>query len=752
MNLTLNDQFTSQCIRNRTILQTSNYLKPETNLTVLPLHLNFEKEHLSNDEILILEAIEIDAARTALRAVGALAEIGDIGSLGGSLGIIPPLLLTILLSDGKTIDYTIEHAHTCIGHFSLLASLGYINPDHLIKNFRRGIDFPGHVAWLPGSTQLSGGRLGVMIPYAVGQALGKQAEFGSRARVIVHCGDAGWISGHALNGFNIAAQHRAPITFVMCRNGIQHTDTTKLVMDADPRKIIEALGVRIFEISSLYDPVALYEAHRAAVNSGGPVLIYPTGFQSTPEARITLTTFAEKYNIHTQLEEFASRWKVPLDTEIWIPGSLMSYRDVFCMLESLFLVNNLTGGINHHDGHLIGRNLEEILNSSPCTFKPSHQKALQQLRNIEPTNIKIKARPNPGSPNIILGKEIISTVTLPTPNERVTPRVGAGKAYSLLAECFPENFFLVSCDLDRSTRLTEAKNKLNPSHCFEVGIEELAATLVANGISLSSNKKKFVVVSSYSAYFEGIAREGFDSLRYQRNLTGVNDGLNVMYHLSHVGAGTGRDHFAGWGLDWINLGLCYLPYLDRFYAPADARAAFIAVRDAASRYGGHMIGLPRDELPILKLQGSEKVLWNPDSNWEPLTLLRSSPGSKRGILAFGGTAFLADEIHSTLSTNLAFDVYVVNGLPLDQKMLVDLGKRYCEGFVTIEDGLIGTPDSGLRGFAGLVASIVHGIPLAHIGITDPRVAPSDGHMEVWRHFGLSSDNIESAIKNLAPIN
>ena len=39
--------------------------------------------------------------------------------------------------------------------------------------------------------------------------------------VIAHCGDAGWISGQALNGFNAADLHRAPVTFVMNRNGIQ---------------------------------------------------------------------------------------------------------------------------------------------------------------------------------------------------------------------------------------------------------------------------------------------------------------------------------------------------------------------------------------------------------------------------------------------------------------------------------------------------------------------------------------------------
>ena len=36
----------------------------------------------------------------------------------------------------------------------------------------------------------------------------------------------------------------------------------------------------------------------------------------------------------------------------------------------------------------------------------------------------------------------------------------------------------------------------------------------------------------------------------------------------------------------------------------------------------------------------------------------------------------------------------------------------------------------------------------HIGIVDPRIAPSEGHEEVWEHFGITSDAIVSAVKSL----
>ena len=56
---------------------------------------------------------------------------------------------------------------------------------------------------------------------------------------------------------------------------------------------------------------------------------------------------------------------------------------------------------------------------------------------------------------------------------------------------------------------------------------------------------------------------------------------------------------------------------------ADARSAFLAVRDLAAHYGGHVIGIPRDSLPILEKQDGSGPLWEPDAEWEHVTAYRS---------------------------------------------------------------------------------------------------------------------------------
>ncbi|HPC58732.1 MAG TPA: hypothetical protein PK689_07020, partial [Kiritimatiellia bacterium] len=99
---------------------------------------------------------------------------------------------------------------------------------------------------------------------------------------------------------------------------------------------------------------------------------------------------------------------------------------------------------------------------------------------------------------------------------------------------------------------------------------------------------------------------------------------------------------------------------------------------------------------------------------------------------------------------IAADAWVINGLPLEKDRLATLFQQYPDGIVTIEDGLIGDPDAGIRGFAGIVRGAAHGrpLPLIHLGITDPRIAPSDGHLELWQYFGIDSAAAIAAVKAL----
>ncbi|MCB1069805.1 MAG: hypothetical protein KDL31_05580 [Kiritimatiellae bacterium] len=755
MKSELDRQHREQASRNRDLIERSPYLGEVLHSDVLPLQWNLREEaSLSSHQVNLIHALEKEAAATAIKAVGALSKINEVDHLGGGLDLIPPLLMTMSQVDHEQVDYTIENAHTSVGYYSVLAALGYIKPEDVVDLFRRSLSIAGHVSWLPGGTQLSGGRLGVMIPTAVGQALGRRARHGRDAWVICHCGDAGWISGQALNGFNVANLHRAPITFVMHRNGIQLSGSTRSILDKDPRPMISAMGIEILEIPSLQDARKLFKAYRAAralADEGKPALIFPTGGKSLRQPAMPLGDFAEGHGITAEVEAFAGKHGVPLSQEIWVPGALMSYRDLDAMLECLFLVNELPGGKGHHDGHLKGRDLDQILANPMLKLSGPEKFALNKARKLPRTQVKTTARPRPGSANLVLEDAAVAAVTLPAPGKSVSPRAGIEAAYALLARTFPQDVFIIDCDLGPSTKVDAAKACLDDQHRFEISIEEQVATMLANGLAMSSPQPALVLFATFAAFFEGIAREGFEMWRYQRNLNGVNEGLNVTFHLSHVGSFTGRDHFSGWALDWTSLAVGYLPYLHRFYAPADARAAFIAGRDLAAHYGAHIIAIPRDNLPILTRQGSQEPLWNATDAWQPLTPYRTQPGANKAILAMGAPASLAGDTSDQLAQEgLPVDVHILNGLPVPDQEIQALLRNYPGGVVSIEDSLIGNAESGLRGVAAYLAyqSAQAGIPYTPIGITDPKVAPSSGPEEVWEHFGLTANHLSKAIRAL----
>jgi transketolase C-terminal domain/subunit len=515
--------------------------------------------------------------------------------------------------------------------------------------------------------------------------------------------------------------------------------------------VIASLGIEILEIPTLHDRASLAHAYGEAfkrAQAGHPTLVYPVGFGGSGAARVTVADFGRMYGIGAEVESFATKHGVALETPIRVPGSLMSFRDSLGMIECVFYVNNLPGGEGQHDGGMKGRDGAATLANPMLALSAEESAAYQQLREQPRKTVITEARPPKGTPNLVLTHDDVKGVQLAGTDKWITPRAGSEAAYAAVAKKYPDRCFFVSCDLNPSTKLGKAADLVAPTHKFEMSIEEQASSLMADGLSFAGGREpQLNVFATFGAFLEGIAREGFEMWRYQRNLNGLNEGLNVIMHFSHVGACTGRDHFSGWSLDWLNLALGYLPFLRRFYAPADARAAFLAVRDAAAEFGGHIVAIPRDNLPVLTRPGSQEPLWTAAEPWTAITRYRQNPDAKVAILTVGAPSYLAGNASERArAAGVAVDVYVINGFPLPDGFVEGLSSRYTK-VLTVEDGLIGTVESGLRGFAAYVASELYGsgVTLDHFGIADPHIAPSDHFLEVWKHYGLTEEAIAKSV-------
>ena len=85
---------------------------------------------------------------------------------------------------------------------------------------------------------------------------------------------------------------------------------------------------------------------------------------------------------------------------------------------------------------------------------------------------------------------------------------------------------------------------------------------------------------------------------------------------------------------------------------ANLDSAFAAVRDLAAHSGGHIIGIPRDNLPVLDKQDGSGPLWEAGDAWEAVTAYRTYPGARRAILALGAPAFVAAEAAAALQEEI----------------------------------------------------------------------------------------------------
>ena len=143
------------------------------------------------------------------------------------------------------------------------------------------------------------------------------------------------------------------------------------------------------------------------------------------------------------------------------------------------------------------------------------------------------ARPAKGTPNLTLDRRRRSRSSLPGAGQAgVSARAGSEAAYAAAGEEARRSAcFFVSCDLESVHASSGRRRRSCPkAHHFEMSIEEQAATLLADGLAFSSREPQLNVFATFAAFLEGIAREGFEMWRYQRNLTGPNEGLNVLMH------------------------------------------------------------------------------------------------------------------------------------------------------------------------------------------------------------------------------
>src|SRR4030095_76535 len=126
---------------------------------------------------------------------------------------------------------------------------------------------------------------------------------------------------------------------------------------------------------------------------------------------------------------------------------------------------------------------EAVLANPMLKPTPEESTALQRLSARQRRTVVTRARPAKGTPNLPLENADVIDVVLPPAGKAATPRAGSEAAYAAVARKYPDKCFFVSCDLNPSTKLGKAAALVPPGHSIELSIQELAGSLIADGLS-----------------------------------------------------------------------------------------------------------------------------------------------------------------------------------------------------------------------------------------------------------------------------
>ncbi|HNW93875.1 MAG TPA: hypothetical protein PKM88_13280, partial [bacterium] len=114
--------------RNAQVVKQTKYMRDKVTSKVIPFTLDPRREKkLTAAQLTVIEALEISAARTEIKALASLAKINELDHLGGALDLTPALVQTLAFCNEREVSFTIENAHTSIGYYAVLAAYGFLD-------------------------------------------------------------------------------------------------------------------------------------------------------------------------------------------------------------------------------------------------------------------------------------------------------------------------------------------------------------------------------------------------------------------------------------------------------------------------------------------------------------------------------------------------------------------------------------------------------------------------------------------------
>jgi transketolase len=383
-------------------------------------------EPLKAEHIAFLKILS-KSCRNAIVAMTANAQSGHPGGSCSVIDYLATLYAFIISQTGEPV--VVSNGHVSPAVYSILAEMGYIPRDKVIRGFRKsGSVYEGHITRHVPGIWYGTGPLGIGVSVATGFAKAEKLN-GKNRRVFGLLGDGESDEGQVYEMTHFANKYKLDnLTLFMDYNQVQLTDSTAKIMPIDPKATFEASHWNVIPIDG-HDYHAIWKAIGQSYGSKKPTLILGNTIMGKGVSFMEPDGLAHKSTWHgvAPKKEVADK---ALAGELKIPATEQSELDAF----------------------------RKLVKWKPA--KPSHTESLALMKQV-----KI------GKPNI-----------LPA-GTNMDCRTSYGKALLDLAK-LNKNVLAMTADVMGSVK-TEYVAEALPERHLDVGIAEQHMISCAGALSLA---------------------------------------------------------------------------------------------------------------------------------------------------------------------------------------------------------------------------------------------------------------------------
>jgi len=461
------------------------------------------------------------------------ANSGHPGGSLSSLDILAVLYTQIISQTGEQI--VVSNGHISPAVYSVLAELGYIPKEEVVKTFRKiGSIYEGHVTRHVTGVEYGTGPLGVGVSVAASFALAEKLKAQSDSnhetkKVFAVMGDGEAQEGQVHEMIHFAKHHKLNNLIVFVDyNQVQLTASLKEIQDIDVPLTFAAGHWKLIEVDG-HDYSSIWKAIQEAYNSDQPVAIIAhtimgkNGGPLEPEGLAYKSTWHGKAPAPEMVAEF----------------------------------------------------LEEL------KLTPEEQSLIDNFRK--------EMKWHPHHPEFITKLSKNSTVTVPKPEilpaGTVTDcRSAYGKTLYNLAKANPQ-IIALSADLKESVKTDMVAHEL-PKQYIECGIAEQNMVSLAGGLSLTSY---IPFASTFGAFMSSRAKD-------QARVNDINQ-TNVKMVATHCGLSVGEDGPTHQAIDDMGSFLGFFNTM--VIEPADANHTSHIINYVAAHNGNFYVRMGRHKFPVI---------------------------------------------------------------------------------------------------------------------------------------------------------